>query len=460
MAMDDTLVGDIYINMTREAQLFVAVYVTTLGTVATIGNISTLIILLRFSTFRKKSINFILINMAVSDLGVSISGYPMTSSSAFAGHWLFGDSGCRYIALCVYTFSCSSIGSHVALAVYRYIYVCKPSLIRGEGLHHDFLWPSVFSPTIMSLTEHKLTPKVTFKVMGIIWAYVFFWTLTPFLGWSSYTYEPFGLSCSLDWTGRSVSHLSYNTACVLGVFFAPLIIILYCYFRVAKRSNQVDPTRMEEKDLGVVMFLQMHRKDVKVDFHVTKMCIMMTASFVIAWTPYAVVCIWVVFSRLELNTATALAPTLFAKSSCMMNPLIYFIASSRYRRDFLRMFRASQSGAPALQGSGGGAGLPLADVSRSQKAGPSTASDNTRGALYLRRTTSPSGDVSASMYFNKERIYIGDIKPSGIDREAKLIHKDPDVLSMSSSNTSEYQVVVKETKKAEEPTIELEIKGE
>ncbi|XP_038069891.1 visual pigment-like receptor peropsin [Patiria miniata] len=425
--MDDTLVGDIYINMTRQAQIFVAVYVTTVGTIATVGNISVLIILLRFNTFRKKSINFLLINMAASDLGVSISGYPMTSSSAYAGHWLFGDSGCRYLAFCVYTFSCSTIGSHVALAVYRYIYVCKPA------------------------SKHKLTPKVTFIVLVVIWAKALFWTVTPFIGWSSYTYEPFGLSCSLDWTARTFSHLSYNVACVLGVFVAPLAVMLACYYRVAKRSNQVDPTRMEERDLGVAMFLQMHRKDVKVDFHVTKMCVLMTLSFMIAWTPYTVVCVWVVFNKLELNIVASLAPTLFAKSSCMMNPLIYFIASSRYRRDFLRMFRASGSGAPTGQSG------DRTEGGRSSKPGTSAAGDGS-GAVYLRRTTSPSGDISASMYFNKERIYIGDIKPSGIDKEAKLIGKDPDVLSMSSSNTSdEYRVYVKEMKKVEEPIVQLEI---
>lgn len=48
-------------------------------------------------------------------------------------------------------------------------------------------------------TEHRLTPRLSCTcILGIV-CYVSIWTLTPFFGWSSYTYEPFGASCSFDW---------------------------------------------------------------------------------------------------------------------------------------------------------------------------------------------------------------------------------------------------------------------
>ena len=90
------------------------------------------------------------------------------------------------------------------------------------------------------------------------------------LGWSRYTYEPFRFSCSLDWTGRSLAHITYNSACVFGVFVLPLIVMIYCYYEVGKRSNQINPDRRDERDKGMAVFLQIQKKEKKIDIHVTK----------------------------------------------------------------------------------------------------------------------------------------------------------------------------------------------
>ncbi|KAJ8041578.1 Rhodopsin, G0-coupled [Holothuria leucospilota] len=66
--------------------------------------------------------------MAFSDLCVSFTGYPMTAISSYSGRWLFGPGGCQFNAFCVFTLSSSTMGTHAALAVYRYIYVCKHNL--------------------------------------------------------------------------------------------------------------------------------------------------------------------------------------------------------------------------------------------------------------------------------------------------------------------------------------------
>ncbi len=305
------------------------------------------------------------------------------------------------------------------------------------------------------ILEHKLTRKLTLTVIATVWAFALFWTVSPLLGWSRYTYEPFKLSCSLDWTGRTLAHTTYNWACVFGVFVVPLVIIIYCYYEVAKRSNQINPERIDERDKGMAVFLQIQKKEKKIDTHVTKMCFLSTMSFMIAWTPYTILCLWVVSinSEVQLSLEASLLPTLFAKSSCVMNPLVYFLSSSRYRRDFFKIFRRPRR-AREIEGT-----APyLRDPNQTQQdtdARQSRAGDN---PLYLRRTMSPSGDISASVYFNKERIYIGDIKPAGISQEATLMQKDADVLSLSSSNSSVFQVVVKEPKKkVDTTTMQIEI---
>lgn len=45
--------------------------------------------------------------------------------------------------------------------------------------------------------------------LGIVWGHALFWTIAPLLGWSSYTFEPTGISCSFNWNDRSVGGVLY-----------------------------------------------------------------------------------------------------------------------------------------------------------------------------------------------------------------------------------------------------------
>ena len=69
-------------------------------------------------------------------------------------------------------------------------------------------------------TDHVLRRTET-KVLFIVsvWGWSLVWTIPPFFGWSSYTYEPFGTSCSVKWDGVTISDNTYNFG---------LIIFEYC----------------------------------------------------------------------------------------------------------------------------------------------------------------------------------------------------------------------------------------
>eukprot|EP00057_Strongylocentrotus_purpuratus_P019944 XP_011674418.1 PREDICTED: rhodopsin, G0-coupled-like [Strongylocentrotus purpuratus] len=376
--------------------------ISFVGSIATVGNITVICVLCRYRTFRKRSINLLLINMAASDLGVSVAGYPLTTVSGYWGRWLFGDVGCQFYAFCVYTLSCSTISTHAAIAVYRYIYIVKTDL------------------------RPKLTANFTSGVIVVIWVYAFFWTVTPFVGWSSYIYEPFGTSCSVNWVGRTISDISYMVACTIGVYLLQIFIMLYCYIRVAKKIRGVDPGRTEEKDAGVVVFGRLRKREAKIDTHVTKMCFMMMLTFIVVWAPYAVECLRAAHVH-RISALSSVLPTMFAKSSCMVNPIIFLTSSSKFRQDLGKLWSR-----PSSQDS-----LQLEERNKTQR------------SLYVRHSElgSAHGNDTASVYYEKERIYIGEMRATSIQKEAELLQRDPELLSIASSTNSDVKFVVRDRPK-------------
>ncbi|XP_054749643.2 rhodopsin, G0-coupled-like [Lytechinus pictus] len=388
--------------LSKTGYLLSGIYLTIVGTIATIGNITVICVLFRYGTFRKRSINLLLINMAASDLGVSVTGYPLTTLSGYWGRWLFGDVGCKFYAFCVYTLSCSTITTHAVIACYRYIYIVKTDL------------------------RPKLTGNFTSMIIIFIWVYALFWTLTPFVGWSSYVYEPFGTSCSINWFGRSFNDISYMVACVIGVYLVQIIVMVYCYHHVAKKIRGIDPERTQEKDSGVNVFRKLRRREAKIDTHVTKMCFMMMISFIIVWTPYAVESLRVAHVD-HISAFAAVIPTMFAKSSCMLNPIIFLSSSSKFRRDLRKMWSSPPSHESLRQ----------------------EERNKTQPSLYVRHSdiSSVYRNNTASVYYDKERIYIGEMRATSIQKEAELMRRDPEVLSIASSTSSDVHFVMRDSKK-------------
>ena len=68
----------------------------------------------------------------------------------------------------------------------------------------------------------------------------------------------------------------------------------------------------------------MSESSVKAEKAVIRQSVVMIAGFVIAWTPYAIVCLVAALSDDNpLSPKAALPPAMFAKSSTIWNPFIY-----------------------------------------------------------------------------------------------------------------------------------------
>lgn len=72
------------------------------------------------------------------------------------------------------------------------------------------------------------------------------------------------------------------------------------------------------------------------------MAVIISSGFLIAWTPYVAVSFWSMFNSQEqghMAPSITLLPCLFAKSSTVYNPFIYFIFKRNSRHKLLRFRR-------------------------------------------------------------------------------------------------------------------------
>ncbi|TNN40527.1 Opsin-5 [Liparis tanakae] len=67
--------------------------------------------------------------------------------------------------------------------------------------------------------------------------------------------------------------------------------------------------------------------------------VLISLGFVVCWSPYAVVSMWSVFhDSASIPPGVSLLPCLFAKSSTVYNPLIYYIFSQSFRKEVKQLW--------------------------------------------------------------------------------------------------------------------------
>ncbi|CAB1437677.1 unnamed protein product [Pleuronectes platessa] len=113
-------------------------------------------------------------------------------------------------------------------------------------------------------------------------------------------------------------------------FVLPLSVMFYCYYNVSatvkryKAGNCLDSINIDWSD----------------QMDVTKMSMVMIVMFLVAWSPYSMVCLWASFGDPKtIPAAMAIIAPLFAKSSTFYNPCIYVIANKKFRRAIIGMVR-------------------------------------------------------------------------------------------------------------------------
>ncbi|XP_054717316.1 rhodopsin-like [Uloborus diversus] len=167
-----------------------------------------------------------------------------------------------------------------------------------------------------SLHCQKLSNASAVLTIFFIWIYSLSQSLPPLFGWNQYVVETPGIACSLNWEEPGSKHISYIAYIFFFGYVLPLGIMSFCYISVVciiKKCCRCSSTA-------------------KAEHKVTLMASAMIVCTVIAWTPYAVVSLMASLGyRHLLGPVAAVCPAVFAKTSVIYNPIVYFFFNTQIR---------------------------------------------------------------------------------------------------------------------------------
>ncbi|XP_010876722.2 opsin 8, group member c isoform X3 [Esox lucius] len=258
---------------------------------------------------RIEGLELLSVNLAAVDFLSCVCMYPLSILSSFNHAWMGNHITCTYYGLGCYVFGLCGMFTIASISVIRYIRTCY-SLVYAVWLDSS---------------------NIRLVCCGT-WLVAAAWSSLPLFGWGEYVPEPYGLSCTVAW--RSY-HNSFKDAfyviCSFALFtLVPILLIvlsqIHILYRVCHFSHSLSARgvqtklRRTERRLSLMFF-----------------CI--SFGFVMAWAPYAVVSFLFIFHKGNWYMAPEgfVFPALFAKSSHIYNPFIYFYFNKAFRQELRRL---------------------------------------------------------------------------------------------------------------------------
>ncbi|KAI4877338.1 hypothetical protein NFI96_017317 [Prochilodus magdalenae] len=246
-------------HLAPSTDLIVAIILIISGVVSVTGNG---VVLLIHGRKRKKlrAHELMTINLAVCDFGYSVLGAPCVVMSSLSHRWILGDLGCVWYGFQGFVFGVGSLFTTCLISLDRCFKIC--SLRYGQWIERKHV----------SLS------------LALLWAYTLFWAGLPVFGFGSYGPEPYGTSCTINWwrMKSSLNDRVYVYLILLMCFVIPTLIIFTSYIAILIAVYR------SSRSLASISSSSVSHGSSK-DLRLTKIAAVVCSSFLIAWTPYAIV---------------------------------------------------------------------------------------------------------------------------------------------------------------------------
>lgn len=120
----------------------------------------------------------------------------------FLNSWQFSDRLCRFSGVLIFFQSTVSIYLMTVISLERFMILNKP---------------------------HAIMPKFRQSIFYVCLclAAAFVVCILPTLGWSHFKPDSMGVSCNVEWKGKSLQVISYNIFIMVVIFFIPLGLIMF-----------------------------------------------------------------------------------------------------------------------------------------------------------------------------------------------------------------------------------------
>jgi cholecystokinin A receptor len=173
-----------------------------------VGNSIVVVVILQQKSMRSIT-NLYLLNLALSDLLLSVVCMPPTLVSSLVYCWVFGDLLCKLLAYLQPVVVTASAYTLAAIALERYYAICKPL--------HSRVWH---------------TRSHAFCVIGIVWLISIIANLFMLFMYELRTYNRTGLNCAPKY--KPIVHFGYQIYMTVVLLVIPLVLMTVLYGNVIK----------------------------------------------------------------------------------------------------------------------------------------------------------------------------------------------------------------------------------
>ncbi|KAK3731828.1 hypothetical protein QZH41_020196 [Actinostola sp. cb2023] len=302
-----------------ETDLEIAIY-GILIVVSLLGNMLVIMVVLLNKTLRTE-FNYLMVNMAVSDLTVPFLALPLEIATVATNNkWLvegqFGDALCKILHFITDISSPVSVLSLVAIAINRFMAAVYP--VRRKTL---------------TIKLNKIFIVVTWIIPVLFYSPYFYTQKVDPTGACSWSWEPALSEADNKWATK----ITFLINSIL-FFVCPLIAITTLYSIIVFKLNKNSIT------LSKMLNNEQLRRRKKNNKHIFYMSIVIIAGFAILWGPFQALLFMfgVGWPRQELVQKLIMEYLWIAKilgfSSVVVNPAISFAFLKNFRRGLKNIF--------------------------------------------------------------------------------------------------------------------------
>ncbi|KAM3617818.1 uncharacterized protein V6R79_011606 [Siganus canaliculatus] len=293
-------------RISKDNDFLMGTLYTIFGVLSVVGNG-----ILLFVAYRKKSslkpAEFFVVNLAISDLSMTMSLFPLAIPSAYAHMWLFHRTTCTVYAFCGVLFGLCSLTNLTVLSCVCWLKVCCPNYGSKFSYFHACL------------------------LVAGVWCYAGVFAVGPLSGWGEYGPEPYGTACCINWHAPSQNSaaMSYIVCLFFFCYIVPCTVIFlsYTFILLTVRGSRQ----------AVQQHMSPQNKITNAHTLIVKLSVAVCIGFLTAWSPYAIVSMWAAFGNPATVPPMAFAlAAIFAKSSTLYNPIVYLVFKPNFRKSLCR----------------------------------------------------------------------------------------------------------------------------
>lgn len=296
-------------DFTRVVAILIPVIFALITALGFIGNILVILVILCNKAMKEGATYWLILNLAVADLFFLIICVPFTAVKYATDLWVFGDTWCRLVNYMTYVCAWASAYTLVLMCLDRLLAVVFALQLphvrsrRNIGIAVSITWVMVFLVNIPAWMFHGL---VTYEVEGIV-----------------------KKSCGFLYGKVEISsRQTFQTSYFVFGFALPVLVMTILYsiliMFLAKQNisgnNRKTATQKATKRVTIIV-------------------VSVVSLFVICWLPIHIILMMAnndVYPEDTDHIALLFAANCLAYMNSCLNPILYTISSTAFRKEFKR----------------------------------------------------------------------------------------------------------------------------